>query len=63
MYGSTGHLTRRSGMFKQWVAPAGCDFEVEDFSRILVAPGRCDPLFARDLPFSPDSGTSKRYPS
>ena len=24
----------------KWVAPAGCDFEVEDFSRILVAPGR-----------------------
>ena len=44
---------------KKWVAPAGCDFEVEDFSRILVAPGRCDPLFARNLPFSTGSLPSR----
>ena len=45
---------------KKWGSPARCDFDVEDFSRILVAPGGCDPLSARDLPFSPSASSIRR---
>ena len=47
----------------KWVAPAGCDLEARNSSRIMVAPGRCDPPSARNVPaFSGDLARWKPAP-
>ena len=45
-------VAQASSLLTKSVAPAGCDFKVDDSSQILVAPGGCDPLYDDNLPSS-----------